>query len=239
MAQKKDLPQECKDCPSRGKGIFCDLEAAELDEISQFKVVNQFKRGQSIFVEGNPTFGLYCISEGNIKLSKTSEDGKDAIVRIATKGDVLGHRSIFTNTPYNATATALDDSVICFLDKKYILKKIQESPSVAQNIINKLSRDLGASEQRLADMSQKSVKQRLIELLLLLHQSHGIPQDNGSVLIDIKLTREEMASIIGTATETLIRTLSDLKNLDLITLDGKKIIIPDEKKLLEEVTLEY
>lgn len=226
------LPDHCKDCGSRSKGIFCALEGSDLDELSKYKITNKYKKGQTLFDEGTPPYGLYCISEGNIKVHKSSTDGKDIIIRIATHGDVLGHRSIFSESNYQASATALEDSSICFIDKKYITKLIKEKPSIATNLIEKLSKDLGASEVKLANMSQKSVKERLAELLLLLKESHGSRLDSGS-LIDLRLTREELASMIGTATETVIRTLSEMKDENLISYEGRKIIITDENSLLD------
>ena len=107
----------CKDCPSKDNGIFCELQSISLDEVSKHKVTNTFKKGQTLFVEGTPPFGLYCISKGNIKISKMVIDGKDSIVRIATDGDILGHRSIFTDQYYSATATALEETSVCFISE--------------------------------------------------------------------------------------------------------------------------
>ena len=105
------------------------------------------KKGQTLFVQGNHPFGLYCISSGNIKVTKVGADGKESIVRIATAGDVLSHRSLFTDQFYTATATALEDTKVCFLDKKFIMKVIQEKPSVSMNVIEKLSTDMGADRK--------------------------------------------------------------------------------------------
>ncbi len=229
---KLPLPQHCKDCDSRSKGIFCALEESDLDELSQYKVTNKYKKGQSLFSEGTPPYGLYCISYGNVKVHKASPEGKDIIIRIASDGDVLGHRSIFSDSNYQASATAVEDTSICFIDKKYIVKTIKEKPSVATNLISKLSKDLGASEIKLANMTQKSVRERLAELLLLLKESHGV-DFNGNSLIDIRLTREELASMIGTATETVIRTLSEFKDDGYISYEGRKIIVDNESALLE------
>jgi CRP-like cAMP-binding protein len=229
-ATKMKAPSACENCPSQGKGIFCELEAMASDDLSAHKVENTFKKGQTLFVEGNPPYGMYCISSGNIKVTKMGSDGKDTIVRIATDGDVLGHRSIFTEKSYSATATAMQDTTVCFIDKKFILGLIKENPSVASNLMSKLSRDLGASENKIASFSQKNVRERLSELLLLLKESHGVEEDGG-YLLDIKLTREEMASIIGTATETLIRFMSELKEEGIVGQKGKLIILRDVEQL--------
>ena len=119
---KNEAAYKCETCPSKGKGIFCELSNDELGEVSSQKVVNTYKKGQTLFVQGNPPYGMYCVSNGNIKITQVGEDGKEAIVRIATAGDVLGHRSLFTEQFYNATATAIDDTTVCFIDKKFIMK---------------------------------------------------------------------------------------------------------------------
>ncbi len=187
-------------------------------------------------MEGNPTYGIFCISKGNIKIFKNDENGQEAIVRIATSGDVVGHRSLFSEEHYSATATALEDSEICFIDKKYILQLIEKNPNIALNLIQKLSKDLGKSENKIASFSSKNVREKFAEFLIVMGKTHGVLQ-NGKKKISLKLTREEMASIVGTATETLIRILSDFKKEGLIELDGKYIILENEKEILKEARL--
>ncbi len=235
----KKPQQSCSDCPSLSKGVFCSLGQDELKEVSGHKVTNIYKKGQTLFVQGNHPFGLYCISSGNIKVTKIGTDGKESIVRIATAGDVLGHRSLFTNQYYMATATALDDTKVCFLDKKFIMKVIKDEPSVSMSIIEKLSFDMGAAENKLSSLHQKNVRERLAELLLLLKESHGHIEQDGRIRLDIKLTREEMATMIGTANETLIRFVSEFKEAGLIEQDGKTIYILKEDELMEWADLAY
>lgn len=229
-------PIECSHCPSRESGIFCTLQDLELKELSSHKIENTYKKGQTLFMEGNPTYGIFCISRGNIKISKTGENGQESIVRIATSGDVVGHRSLFTEEYYSATATALEDSEICFIDKKYIMELIDNNPKVALNLIQKLSKDLGQSENKIASFSSKNVREKFAEFLIIMGKTHGVIE-NGKKKIALKLTREEIASIVGTATETLIRILSDFKKEGLVELDGKYIILENEKGILQEAKI--
>jgi CRP-like cAMP-binding protein len=229
---------DCEHCDARGKGIFCELETLALDEVSERKVMNAYKKGHTIFFQGNPPFGLYCINSGKIKISKIGNDGKESIIRIASGGDVLGHRSLFSNENYTATATVIEDAAICFIDKKFIYKAIKDEPSVALNLIQKLSREMGSAEARSASMSQKNVRERLAELLLILRKTYGV-EENGRVKLDIKLTREEIASMVGTANETVIRFISEFKDEGLIEQEGKSIYIVNEDKLLDFANLNY
>ena len=227
---------KCETCESRGKGIFCELESLALSKTSTNKVTNTYKKGHTIFFQGNPPFGLYCVNSGKIKISKIGNDGKESILRIAAPGDILGHRSLFSNENYSATATVIEEATICFIDKKFIFQAIKDEPSVALNIIQKLSHEMGTAEARGASMSQKNVRERLAELLLVLKKSYG-SQDGKRTRLDIKLSREEIASMVGTANETIIRFISEFKDLGIIEQEGKTIYILDEEKLMEFANL--
>jgi CRP-like cAMP-binding protein len=229
----------CDHCQSRDKGIFCELEQAALNDVSHNKVMNSYKKGQTIFFQGNPPFGLYCIASGKIKVSKVGNDGKESIVRIAGPGDVLGHRSLFSKENYSATATVIEDAAICFLDKNYIYSALKNDPTIALNMIEKLSKDMGAAEARNASMSQKSARERLAELFLTFMKNYGHEESDGRVRLDIKLNRDEIASIVGTAHETIIRLISEFKDEGIMEQEGKVIYILNEEKLLEFANLDY
>lgn len=227
---KKD---HCKDCQSLCQGIFNQLNEDTLEAISEHKVSNTFKKGQTLFMQGNPPFGMYCIKSGIVKVTQTGPDGKESIVRLAKGGDTIGHRSLFSEEYYKATATAIEETSVCFYDKKYIQKLVKEEPSVAYNLISRLGHDLGASEHKVTSLAQKSVRERLAELLLVLKEGYGEKLADGRVKLNIKLTREEMASMVGTASETLIRFFTEFKNEDIIEQEGKVIYITDMEKLVD------
>lgn len=233
MPKRDGLPLKCVDCPAKDQTIFCMLNELGLDEVASNKVTNTYKKGQTLFFQGNPPYGIYCVSSGKIKVSKIGNDGKESIVRIAGPGDVLGHRSLFTDNYYSATASALENSVICFIDKKFIYKLMEKYPQIALKIVTKLSFDLGKAEKKVASLFQKNVRERLAELLLLLKDTYGTKEENNRWKLDIKLTREEMASMIGVANETLIRFMTEFKDEGLVEQDGKIIYIIDEDKLSE------
>lgn len=235
---KNFSPVTCANCQSRTKGIFCHLEGEALEDISHHKVMNSYKRGQSIFFQGNPPFGLYCVSSGKIKISQTGNDGKESIVRIAGPGDVLGHRSLFSDQNYSATATVIEDASICFLDKRYIFKAITDQPTVSLSLIQRLSREMGSAEARSAAMAQKNVRERLAEVLLMLKSTYGV-KEGSRWRLDIKLTRDELASMVGTANETVIRFISEFKDDGILEQDGKTLYVTDEAKLVDFANLAY
>lgn len=235
---KTEKNVNCENCKSKGKGIFCELEALALSKVSESKVMNTYKKGHTIFFQGNPPFGLYCVNNGKIKISKIGPDGKESILRIASDGDVLGHRSLFSQENYNATATVIEEATICFIDKKFIYQAVHDEPSIALNLIQKLSQEMGSAESKSASLTQKNVRERLAELFLMLKKTYGV-QDGKRIRLDIKLTREEMASMVGTANETIIRFITEFKDEGIIEQEGKVIFILDEEKLLQFANLNY
>lgn len=228
----------CETCGSRHKSIFCDLEQEGLREIDQNKVSNSYRRGNKLFVEGNPPLGLYCISKGKVKLTKVGADGKESLLRIAGSGQVIGHRSLFSHELYMASATAMEDCEICFISKKSIFNVIKTNPSVSLHLIQTLSKEMGEAEKKSASLFQKSVRERLAELLLTLKESYGV-QEGTRFRLDIKLTREEMASIIGTSSETVIRQMTDFKDEGLLEQEGKVIFLLKIDELMEVAEIAY
>lgn len=209
------------------------MEEKALQDVSNRKNTNNYKKGSTIFHDGNPSFGLYCVNSGRIKVSKVGNDGKEVIVRIANDGDILGHRSLFSNENYTATAKVIEDSTICFFDKTYIFEVIKREPTVAMHLITRLSQAMGVAETKSASIIQKNVRGRLAELLLGLKKTYGIPAEDGNTKLDITLTREELASMVGIANETVIRLISEFKEDGLIIQTGKCIYISDEDRLIE------
>jgi CRP-like cAMP-binding protein len=227
---KKSCFNHCKDCPVWDKSIFRDLDQDSLDKLSNNKTPNIYKKGETLFMQENPSFGLYCLGEGNVKVSIVNNDGKESIVRIASEGSIVGHRSVFSHQPYQAMGTSLSLTHTCFVDKKYLLELVKSSASVANYSLYSLAKDLGVSEKKISSLSHQNVRERFAVLLLMLNESHGIDK-NGEVILNINLSREEMGSLLGMASETLIRCISEFKDENLIRLEKKLILILDIDKI--------
>lgn len=228
----------CQLCQSFQKGVFSELSESELQLLEQCKTSNKYKKKQIVFYEGNPVVGVYCVRSGNIKLFKTSSAGKQQIVRIAQKGDVLGHSALFTEAPHAVTAEILDDSEICFLDRTRFLTLLRINVSVSLKLLAQVSRELNRSEEQALDLAYKSVRVRFVEFLLTLKQTFGVCE-NGICHIDISLSREELAQSIGTTTETAVRLLSEFRADGLVEIDKKSISLLDSEKLLKYTEIGY
>lgn len=210
--------------------MFAEVSEPHLCQLSDSKNLITHKKGQILFYEGTKPLGVFCISDGVVKVYKTASNGKEQIIRLAKKGDFLGYASLLGEEAYSNSATIVEDANICFVPRESFLKVLSEDTAFHKRVTKALCNDLGVMESKLTDATQKSIRERLAFTLLKLSETYGIDGKEGDK-IDIVLTREEIAGIVGTATETVIRLLSEFKKDDLIDFDGKKIIVRDKKGL--------
>lgn len=226
--QQKNTP--CELCMSRKFSLFSDVAEPHLCQLSDSKNHITHKKGQILFYEGTKPLGIFCISDGIVKVYKTASNGKEQIIRLAKKGDFLGYVSLLGEEAYSNSATIVEDANICFIPREAFLKVLAEDTEFHRRVTKALCHDLGVMESKLTDATQKSIRERLAFTLLKLSETYGIDGKEGDK-IDIVLTREEIAGLVGTATETVIRLLSEFKKDELIDFEGKKIIVLDKKGL--------
>jgi CRP-like cAMP-binding protein len=219
---------KCEQCIVREISSLKALTKEELLILATCKTAHVIKKGEVIFEEGENVNGIYCIKDGICKLTKLSANGKDHIVKLVTKGELLGQRSMISEEPVNLSAVALDDMQVCFIPQSEIMGFFNNNNQFSMNVMKTVCGDLKESDDQMVNLAQKTVKERLAETLLYLHDTFG---KNGDNSLKVQLSREELASMIGTANESCIRTLSDFKKLELIQLHGKKIILKNINKL--------
>jgi CRP-like cAMP-binding protein len=210
--------------------IFKGLTDAELESLSQSLVCNNHKRGTIIYNEGSRINGSYIVTSGILKIYKTGFDGKEQIIRFAKEGDLIGFRSIVSDELACTTARVIQDSVLCYLPGDVITNFIKGNPEFAMTLMRLTCRELGESNKFLTDIAQKTVRERLAEVLLLLMDTFDLDEDH---TLKISLTREELANMVGTATESVIRLLSEFKADNMIELNGRKIKLLNIPKLIK------
>lgn len=210
---------------NRFSSIFCKLNEDNYNNLNLDKTYTKYSKGEFIFKEGTRSFGIFCLNEGKVKLVKAGEDGRNHILRLHRPGDLLGYRSLFSETGYNASAIALEECHICFISREMFLKLIKDDSDLAFDLLKMLSDDLKRADTHLTNLAQKPVRERAAEALIFIQETYGFADDG--ISIDAIFTREDIANIVGTATETIIRVLSDFNKEGVVKLKGKKIIIPD------------
>lgn len=210
--------------------IFKKLSEEETSELNQILICSTFRRGSIVYEEGSRINGTYIVIKGIVKIYKTGFDGKEQIIRFAKKGDLIGFRSVISNELACTTSKIIEEAVLCYIPGDELTRLIKGNPEFAMALMKLTCKELGESNKFLTDIAQKTVRERLAEVLLLLMDSFELDEDH---TLQISLTREELANMVGTATESVIRLLSEFKSDGLIELNGRRIKLLNIPKLIK------
>lgn len=199
-----------------------------LESFTEGRNVNKFKKKQIIYSAGNHPNRLYYIIKGKVKTYKTNDDGKELVTDLYSTGDFLGYTSLLESSVYNDTAEALEETELAIIPREDFDDLINKNPEVAKKFIKLLARNVFAKEDQLLGMAYNSLRKKVADALLMLERKYHEKKDQ-QFAIDI--SRESLATIAGTATESLVRTLSDFRSEKLIDIIDGKITIINQKKL--------
>lgn len=227
----------CENCQHRGKSLFGTLCADDLAQLQPHKKLRHYRRRDLLFAQGNVPEGLFCVASGQVKIFQTGIDGRDQIVRLAGPGDPIGYRALFADEAYNASAEALEESEVCFIDRASVLELLEDKPLFMRRLLQWLCQDLKQAEERMRQFAQKPVRERMAETLVLLAQAFGkkVP---GGIQLGIRLTRQELAELSGTVLETAVRCISEMKREKLLRGEGRSLILPDPAALARVARLD-
>lgn len=214
----------CEKCKNSNKSLVRFCTPSEVVSINYSKTCISYKRGETLFHEGSMPLGIFCVNAGTIKIVKQASGGKEMIVRIANAGDVLGYRSIVMQQRYEASAVAAEDSKVCLIPKEEFNKLTANNTKFYEGVIKLLCEDIENSQAKMTEIAYKPVRGRIAEALILLSNS---AEHKGL----INLTREDLASFVGTVKETTIRVLSEFKEEKLIDIDKRNVTVLNIKGL--------
>lgn len=199
----------------------------ELQNLSKQRPVSKYKKKEVIFHVGDTPHYVYFLSKGSIKTYKTHDDGKEFITNLYKAGDFFGHVAIFDKHPYTDSALVMEESEICKIPKDDFLDLIYKNRDVAAKFIRLLSNQVEEQERQLLSLAYSTVRKRTAEALLQLVKNAATKGKANAV----KVTREDLASLAGTATETVIRCLGEFKEDELIEVNGREIVVIDAEGL--------
>lgn len=210
--------------------IFSDFDQDELATAAKLFHRRAYKKGEIIFHEGQPGSAFYLIESGRIKIYKLAEDGRELIFSIFGNAEIFGDVPVFDGGRYPASAAAIVDTETLYITRADFEALINDFPQIGLKIIRVLGKRLRRAHRLVMEMAVKSVPQRLAGLLLRLAEEYGRPED-GAVLIELPLSRQEIADLIGVSRETATRELSKFGRSGVVELEGKKIRLVDKAKL--------
>lgn len=228
---KTPTSKNCRQCPAWPASAFARLSGIELEKLEARKTMKPFQRGDAFSAKGEPTNEVYCLRSGSAKVCLTDEkSGRESLVRLVAPGDMLGYRCIFSADRYRGTASALTESVSCVIDKNTIFDLIERIPDFSLEMLKRMGLELASSEYHHHSFCQKNVRERMAEALLILRSKFGEKSDQGWK-INTRLTRADLANWVGASRETVIRTLSEFIDDDLIAQTDDFIYLIDLEAL--------
>lgn len=209
--------------------IWSILDTDEKRRIVDAFVIHNFKKNQIIYAEHEEPEYLWCLLKGKVKLYKDGVGGRQQILRLIRPVQYFGYRAYFAKEHYVSSAAAFEASVLGSLPMALVEEMIDNNKKLAWFFIGELSKNLGGSDTKIVNLTQKHIRGRLAEALILLRDNYGYEEDNST--LSIYMAREDLANLSNMTTSNAIRTLSGFVNEKIITVDGRRIKIINESML--------
>lgn len=221
----KELKQAC----NTESCMLCTLCLKDwLPAVREHRKNFQLNKGEVLFHEGDEMQGIYFIYKGTMKVHKHWGTDKELIVRFAKDGQIVGHRGLGKDTTFPVSATAIERTTVCFIDKEFFSASLKVNHDFLYELMLFFAAELKESEKNMRNLAHMPVKGRIAYALLILREKFGTDKDNA---INIQLTRQDLASFAGTTYETLFRMMNELADEGAISSPDKRIIIHDDQKL--------
>ncbi|MFO7616442.1 MAG: Crp/Fnr family transcriptional regulator [Bacteroidales bacterium] len=224
-----DIEQACRTCLETPGSVFQDLTHPEKEKLAQAHSARHFRKGDIIYREGEKPAGVLCLARGKVKIFKEGITGREQIIRLARPVGFIGYRAFFADENYKATAVALEDSLVCLFSRDEVLNAVKNRPELTLRILKTLAGELGISNARTVNLTQKHIRGRLAESLLFLMNTYGLEDDG--LTIKAYLSRDDLASLSNMTASNAIRTLSQFGEEKIVATDGRRVMVLNRAKL--------
>lgn len=213
------------------ESVLADLPLDDLELLTANKSEQIYKKGDVIFREGGFPGGIFYIIDGKVKKYKVDKDGKEHIIYVANSGELLGYHAVLSEDRYPDSAGVLEESRIAYIPKEDFLVTLQQSDVLTRRLLKTLSHEFAVLANSLSLFAQKSVRERLALQLIVIREKYKVNFQPG-MPVEINMSRDDLASLVGTARENVVRVLSEFKESGILETKGRKIIVLDVKKLI-------
>lgn len=232
MSLKGKFPIEKWDFKSQS--ILADLPPEDYELLTAHKVERRYKKGEIIFREGGFPAGIFLISDGKVKKYKLDHSGKEHIIYVANAGELIGYHAILSEDRYPDSAAVLEDSLIAFVAKEDFQTALATSPALTKRLLKAMSHEFAVLVNNLSAIAQRPVRERLALHLILLREKYKVNFQPG-MPVEINMGRDDLASLVGTARENVVRVLSEFRDQGILETRGRKIIVQDVNPLIQIV----
>ena len=215
----------------KSESILADLPPEDLQILMANSTVGIYKKGEIIFREGAFPTGIFYIIDGIVKKYTADKDGKEQIIYVANKGELIGYHAILSENRFPDSAAALEESKITFITNEDFLQAMKRSDILNRRLLKTLSHEFAVLANKLSMIAQRSVRERLALQLIVLREKYKINFQPG-MPVEINMGRNDLASLIGTVRENVVRILSEFKDAQILETKGRKIIVKDINQLI-------
>jgi len=213
------------------ESVLENLPPGDSELLMTHKTEHVYRKGEIIFREGSLPSGIFYIMEGKVKKYKVDKENREHIIYVANTGELIGYHAVLSEDRYPDSAATLELSKIAFIPKDVFLKALQQSATLNRRLLKTLSHEFGVLTNNLSLFGQKSVRERLALQLIVLREKYKVNFQPGTP-VEINMSRDDLASLVGTVRENVVRMLSEFKKEKVLETKGRKIIVQDVKKLI-------
>jgi CRP/FNR family transcriptional regulator, cyclic AMP receptor protein len=225
-----EIINNCSTCALRGDGFFCQLSSPSLKSFEEAKFTSSYPANAVLFVEGQMPRGVYLLCKGRIKLTMTSSEGKSIILHIAAAGELIGVNGAMSGKPYEISAETLEPCQVNFIKREAFLRLMQDHKDIGSHVTEQISNDYQSACFQVRSLGLSRTAEEKVARFLLERATSG-KQTNQGIRMNVALTHEEIAQIVGVSRETVTRTLSDLRHKSLIPTKGPTVVICNKPAL--------
>lgn len=216
----------------KSESVLADLPVSDLQLLSAHQLEQRYKKADIIFREGTHPDGIFYVVEGKVKKYKLDNDGREHIIYVTNAGELLGYHAMLAEDRYPDSAAALEDCIIAFIPKDDFLQVLQQSDVLGRRLLKTLSHEYAVLANSLTLFAQKSVRERLALQLIVMREKYKTGFQTG-MPVEINMSRDDLASLVGTARENIVRVLTEFKSSGILETKGRKIIVHDVNKLIK------
>lgn len=216
----------------QSESVLADLPIKDFALLTANKTEQIYRKGEIIFREGGYPPGIFFITEGKVKKYKVDKDAREQIIYVANTGELLGYHAVLAEGRYPDSAAALEESKVTFIPKEDFLNTLHQSTILTNRLLKTLSHEFAVLANSLTLFAQKSVRERLALQLIVLREKYKV-NFKPSMAVEINMGRDDLASLVGTARENVVRLLTEFKEQGILETKGRKIIVHDVSKLIK------
>ncbi|HCK79992.1 MAG TPA: Crp/Fnr family transcriptional regulator [Candidatus Competibacter sp.] len=236
VERRKSIPgSNCLECDLSRQNEWRVLAEEELTHLAYVKKCRSYQAGEAIFSAGEPSHGIYCIATGTVAIRKVDDEGNAVLVQLGYPGDTLGYRGLLLGENRCSSAEALGPSKVCFIEKQVVKSLLEKNPALGLQFLRRITTDLDDAHTKLVQNATFSNRTKFVHLLLVLMDRHGRIATDGSRVMQLPLSRRDMASMIGARHETLSRIISRLEEDGIARFSGRTVHVARPNSLIDEI----